>query len=117
MACGSLAPMQTALDRVRAGEDDPTCSDCGGILKSATISFGQPLVPEVIDRAMQATREADLFIAIGTTLQVYPIANAITVARHAGARIVIINADATPFDDIADAVIREPIGTALSALV
>lgn len=117
MACGALAPMQSALDRVRAGEADPPCPDCGGILKSATISFGQPLVPEVIDRAMRAAREADLFIAIGTTLQVYPIANAITVAHHAGARIVIINADATPFDDIADGVIREPIGTVLTVLV
>jgi NAD-dependent deacetylase len=117
MACGALAPMQTALDRVRAGEDDPACPDCGGILKSATISFGQPLVREVIDRAMQSAREADLFIAIGTTLQVYPVANAVPLAHHAGARIVIINADATPFDDIADVVIREPIGAVLTALV
>jgi NAD-dependent deacetylase len=66
---------------------------------------------------MQAAREADLFIAIGTTLQVYPVANAVPLAHHAGARIVIINADATPFDDIADVVIREPIGAVLTALV
>ena len=117
MTCGALAPMQTALDRVRAGEDDPDCRDCGGILKSATISFGQPLVPEVINRAMQVAREADVFLAIGTTLQVYPIANAVAIARRAGARIVIINADPTPFDDIADAVIREPIGAILPALL
>src|SRR4029078_8819591 len=66
-------PMQKALDRVRAGEEDPACRDCGGILKSDTISFGQQLVPEVIDRAMQAAGEGDLFIAIGTTLPGYPV--------------------------------------------
>ena len=59
--------MQKALDRVRAGEDDPPCRDCGGILKSATISFGQALVPEVIDRAMRAAAEADLLLVVGTT--------------------------------------------------
>src|SRR6187401_1094349 len=72
MECGMTAPMQKALDRVRAGEADPPCRDCGGILKSATISFGQNLVPEVIDRAMQAAGKADLLLAIGSTLQVYP---------------------------------------------
>ncbi|HJU21526.1 MAG TPA: NAD-dependent deacylase [Casimicrobiaceae bacterium] len=117
MTCGATAPMHSALDRVRAGENDPSCRSCGGILKSATISFGQPLVPEVIDRAMQYAGEADLFLAIGTSLQVYPIANAVNIARAAGARIVIVNAEETPFDDVADAIIREPIGTVLPALV
>jgi NAD-dependent deacetylase len=117
MACNMTAPMETALERVRAGEDDPRCRDCGGILKSATISFGQPLVPQVIDRAMRAAAEADLFLAIGTSLLVYPVAGAVTVARNAGARIVIINAEETPFDAIADAVMREPIGTVLPKVV
>ncbi len=116
MACGVLTPMQAVLDRVRAGEEDPSCHDCGGILKSATISFGQALVPEVIDRAMNAAAEADLFFAVGTSLQVYPIAGALPAARTAGARIVIVNAQPTPFDDIADAVYREPIGTVLPQL-
>jgi len=116
MACGALTSMQTTLDRVRAGEEDPPCLDCGGILKSATISFGQALVPEVIDRAMNAAAEADLFFAIGTSLQVYPIAGALPAAHTAGARIVIVNAQPTPFDDIADAVYREPIGTVLPQL-
>ena len=80
MACGMTAPMQQALDRVRAGEDDPPCRDCGGILKSATISFGQQLVPEVIERAMRAAMEADVFFAIGTSLQVYPVAGAVEIA-------------------------------------
>ena len=113
MGCGRLEPMTHALDRVRAGEEDPACLECGGILKSATISFGQPLVPEVIDRAMTAATEADLFLAIGTSLQVYPVAGMVPLARQASARIVIVNAQATPFDEIADAVISTSIGEAL----
>ena len=105
--------MTHALDRVRAGEDDPPCRECGGILKSATISFGQALVPDVIDRAMQASMQADLFIAVGTSLQVYPVASLVPLARNAGARIIIINAQPTPFDDLADAVFATPIGEAL----
>src|SRR3954447_1021921 len=116
MSCAMTAPMQEALDRVRAGEPDPSCRDCGGILKSATISFGQALVPEVIARAMHAAAEADLFLSVGTSLQVYPIAGAVEVAQAAGGRIVIINAESTPFDELADAVFREPIGTVLPQL-
>ena len=117
MGCGMTAPMQKALDRVRAGEEDPPCRDCGGILKSATISFGQALVPEVIDGAMRAAAQADLFISIGTSLQVYPIAGVVPLARGAGAKIVILNAEPTPFDDIADAVFRDPISSILPKLV
>lgn len=117
MGCDMTAPMQEALDRVRAGEADPPCRVCGGILKSATISFGQQLVPEVIDRAMRAAVEAEVFIAIGTSLQVYPIAGAVELASKAVARIVILNAEETPFDVMADAVFREPIGVALPQLL
>jgi len=117
MGCGMTAPMQKALERVRAGEDDPACRDCGGILKSATISFGQALVPEVIEGAMRASAEADLFFAIGSSLQVYPIAGAVPAARAAGAKIVIMNAEPTPFDDIADAVFRDSISDILPRLV
>jgi len=113
MSCGWRGPMTHALDRVRAGEEDPPCLECGGILKSATISFGQPLVPEVIDRAMMAAGEADLLMAIGTSLQVYPVAGVVPLATRAGARLVIINAERTPFDELADAVISTAIGTAL----
>ena len=116
MGCGMRAPMQKALERVRAGEADPPCRDCGGILKSATISFGQALVPEVIDRALSAAAEADLFLSVGTSLQVYPIAGALPAARAAGAKIVIINAEATPFDDIADAVFNDSISKVLPGL-
>jgi NAD-dependent deacetylase len=116
MSCGWRGPMLPVLDRVRAGEDDPPCQACRGILKSATISFGQPLVPQVIDRALRAAQEADLLLAIGTSLQVYPVANAVPLAKAAGAQVVIVNAEPTPFDDLADAVLRDPIGQVLPAL-
>jgi len=117
MSCGERAPMEKALARVRAGEADPPCRSCGGILKSATISFGQQLVPEVIDRAMRAAAEADLFLSVGTSLQVYPIAGAVQIAKHAGARLVIINAEPTPFDDLADAVFNDSISEVLPRLL
>jgi NAD-dependent deacetylase len=111
--CGMRGPMQLVLERVRAGEADPPCRDCGGILKSDTISFGQQLVPEVIDRAMQVAAQADLFIAVGTTLQVYPVAGAVDIARSAGAKLVIVNAQPTPFDEVADAVFPASISETL----
>lgn len=115
--CGMRAPMQKALDRVRAGEEDPKCRVCSGILKSDTISFGQQLVPEVIDRAMRVAGEGDVFIAVGTTLQVYPVAGTVEVARDAGAKIVIVNAQPTPFDDVADAVFADSISEVLPKIL
>jgi NAD-dependent deacetylase len=117
MNCGERAPMEKALARVRAGEEDPPCRTCGGILKSATISFGQQLVPEVIDRAMQAAGEAQVLLAIGTSLQVYPIACAVPLAKRAGARVVIVNAEPTPMDDLADAVFNDSISVVLPRLL
>jgi len=111
--CGMRGPMPLVLERVRAGEPDPRCRDCGGILKSDTISFGQQLVPEVIDRAMRVAGEGDLFLSVGTSLQVYPVAGAVDIARAAGAKIVIVNAQPTPFDDVADAVLDAPISEVL----
>lgn len=116
MACGWRGPMGPVLDRVRAGEEDPPCEVCGGILKSATVSFGQALVPETIDRALRAAEQADVLLAIGTSLQVYPIASAVPIAKAAGARVVIVNAEPTPFDHLADAVLRQPIGEILPSL-
>jgi NAD-dependent deacetylase len=117
LACGMRQPMQAVLARVRAGEADPPCRECGGILKSDTISFGQPLVPETIDRAMRAAAEADCLLAIGSSLQVYPIAAAVPAARAAGARIVIVNAEATAFDGIADVKLTGSISEVLPALI
>jgi len=114
--CGERTPMEQVLARVRAGEADPHCLRCGGILKSDTVSFGQALVPEVIERAMRVAAEADLMLAVGSTLQVFPVAGAVPVAKQAGARLVIVNADPTPFDDLADAVLRGPISEVLPAI-
>lgn len=116
MNCGWRGPMQETLVRLLTGEDDPPCKLCGGILKSDTISFGQNLVPEVIARAMRSAAEADCFISVGTSLQVYPIAGAVSEAKAAGARVVIVNAEPTPFDEVADAVLRGRIGEVLPAI-
>jgi len=113
MDCGWRGPMGPVLDRLRAGEEDPPCAECGGILKSATISFGQALVPEVIERAMRVAGESDVLLAIGSSLQVYPVAGAVPAAKSAGARVVILNAQETPFDDIADAVLQGSISEIL----
>jgi NAD-dependent deacetylase len=115
--CAWRGPMQATLDRVRAGEADPACAECGGILKSATILFGEGLRPGVMERAMEAAVEADLLIAVGTTLQVYPVAGVVPAAKAAGARLVIVNAEPTQFDRIADAVLHKPIGETLPLLV
>lgn len=114
--CGRRGPMAEVLERVRAGDDDPRCLDCGGILKSDTISFGQALVPQVIDRALRVAGEADLFLAVGSTLQVYPVAGTVEVASDAGARIVIVVDQPTPLDALADAILRAPIGEVLPAI-
>jgi NAD-dependent deacetylase len=116
MACGWRGPMQPVLDRVRRGEDDPPCERCGGILKSATISFGQPLVPKVIERATRAAERCDLLLAVGSSLQVFPAAGLVPLAKETGARLVIVNAESTPFDDLADVVLRDPIGRVLPAI-
>jgi len=117
MACGARLPMEHALDRVSAGEDDPACQKCGGILKSATISFGQGLVAEDLARSEQAARLCDLMLTIGTTLTVYPIAGVVPVAKRAGARVVILNAEPTGMDSIADAVLHGSIGDILPRLL
>jgi NAD-dependent deacetylase len=114
--CGERTTMRAALDRVAAGEPDPACTPCGGILKSATIAFGQSLDHATLRAAMAAAAAADLFLAIGTSLSVYPVAGLVDVAAAAGARVVIVNAEPTPYDEDADAVLREPIGEVLPAL-
>jgi NAD-dependent deacetylase len=115
--CAARGPMSEALDRVEAGEPDPACRHCGGILKSATISFGQTMDPVSLRAAEAAAAGCDLLLAVGTSLTVYPAAGLVDVALQVGARVVIVNGSPTPYDDVAHAVVREPIGTALPALV
>jgi NAD-dependent deacetylase len=109
--------MADLMDRVRAGEADPACEVCGGIVKSATISFGQALDPDVLTAAVAAAQDCDLFMAIGTSLAVQPAAGLCEVAVRTGASLVIVNAQPTPYDDLADAVIREAIGEVLPVLL
>jgi NAD-dependent deacetylase len=116
MQCGERAPMERALTRVRAGEQDPNCRTCGGILKSATISFGQNLNAEDLERAIRAARTCDVFLAVGTSLVVYPVAYLPQEALEHGARLVIFNGEPTPYDPMAAAVIRGPLSSSLPRL-
>ena len=116
MSCGERADMQRALDRVRTGEPDPDCRSCGGILKSATISFGQELVAEDVARAHRAAERCDVFLAIGTSLTVYPVAYLPQIAVSSGAKLVIVNDQPTPFDGQAAAVFNAPIAEVLPEL-
>lgn len=111
--CGERGDIHRVLRRVEAGEDDPPCRTCGGILKSATISFGQQLIASDLERAMAEAERADVFLAIGTTLGVYPAANMPIAALQHGARLIILNAQATPFDEYATVIVREPLGDVL----
>jgi NAD-dependent deacetylase len=117
LTCQRRSPMSDVLARVDAGEDDPPCEACDGIQKSATISFGQSLDPDVLDASVHAARDSDLFLAVGSSLQVQPAASLCGVATGAGHPLVVVNAEPTPYDDLARAVIREPIGQVLPRLV
>src|SRR5262245_42490260 len=117
MDCGERAPMERALARVRAGEDDPACRSCSGILKSATISFGQSLVADDLRRCERVAQECELLLAVGSTLAVYPVAGVVPLARQSGARIAILNGAPTEMDDLADAVLRGSISEILPRLV
>jgi NAD-dependent deacetylase len=116
-SCGERAPMERALERVRGGEDDPACRTCGGILKSATISFGQSLVQADLERAERAAMQCDLMLAVGSSLTVFPAAGVVPLAKRMGARVVIVNAEPTPYDDLADAVLSGSISEVLPAIV
>jgi NAD-dependent deacetylase len=101
VACGARGPMEEALRRVRSGEVDPPCLVCGGIIKSATILFGQSLVPGDIARAQRAAVEADVLLTVGTSLSVYPVAGMVEIAARAGRPVIIVNAQPTDLDDLA----------------
>lgn len=115
--CHARGPMTDALARVEAGEEDPPCRKCGGILKSATVMFGERLDPVVLGEAVAISKGCQIFLAVGTSLQVQPAAGLAGVAADHGARLIIVNAEPTPYDDRADEIVREPIGTALPELL
>ena len=117
VACGARGPAQATLERVRAGEADPRCRGCAGVLTSATVGFGQPLDAGDLRRAVRAVQSCDVLLAVGTSLRVYPVAGLVPLAADGGTAVVIVNGEPTPFDELAVAVVRAPIGAALPAIV
>ena len=117
LSCGRRMPIEVVLDRVREGDHDPHCETCGGLLKSATISFGQMLVDADVDRAMACATACDVCLAVGSTLSVWPAAGVPLHAARTGARLVIVNDGDTDLDITASALIRGRAGTVLPALV
>ncbi|MFD5649165.1 Sir2 family NAD-dependent protein deacetylase [Streptomyces sp. NPDC127039] len=115
--CGARGPMADALARIEGGEADPPCLECGGILKSATVMFGERLDPVVLGEAAAISKACQVFVAVGTSLRVEPAAGLAGVAVAHGARLVVVNAEPTPYDELADEVVREPIGSALPELL
>lgn len=115
--CGFRAPVAWAFELVDAGDPDPHCPRCGGLVKSATVSFEQVLVPDVVEEATALAGACDLMLAVGSSLQVYPAAQLPSVAVHNGARLVIVNDEPTPYDELADLVVRGRAGEVLKAAV
>jgi NAD-dependent deacetylase len=117
LSCRERRPMAEVLHRVDAGEADPPCMVCGGILKSATISFGQALDPDVLQKAFEAAADCELFLAVGSSLTVQPAAGTCGIALESGARLVVVNNEPTPYDDLAHAVLQAPIADVLPSLL
>ena len=113
LSCDQRLPIEETFARVEARESDPDCLVCGGILKSATVAFGQLLDPEVVDAAIEAAQSCDLALAIGSSLSVQPAASLCSVALAAGAPLAIVNAEPTEYDQSADLIISDRIGPAL----
>ncbi|MBO0899172.1 Sir2 family NAD-dependent protein deacetylase [Cellulomonas sp. zg-ZUI222] len=116
LRCGTTWPTREVLARLPA-EPDPACTVCGGVLKPDVVYFGERLPEDALERAVAAATDAVTFVAIGTTLTVQPVASLAAVAVDAGARLVVVNAEPTPYDHLADEVVRDPIDEAVPALV
>lgn len=115
--CGFRTTLDCALVRVDEGHTDPACPDCGGLVKSATVSFGQVLSPGVVDRALALVRTADLVLAVGSSLQVYPAADLPLEGIRSGAVVAVVNNDETPLDHLAVVVVHGQAGEVLPAAV
>ena len=116
-SCQREWPMTVFIDRVRCGETDPPCPDCGGVVKSTTISFGQNLVEADLVRAYEAAATCDVLLCIGSTLSVGPVNRMVPMAQTAGATIIILNAQPTEMDHRATVIIRDSIGDVLPSIV
>lgn len=117
LSCDKRIPMDEAVERVSAGEEDLQCKDCDGMMKTATISFGQPMPIAEMRLAQQRCAECDVLIAAGSSLVVYPAASLPALAKDRGATLIIINRTPTPLDSRADLVINDEIGKALPDLI
>lgn len=117
LECSARWSMGEILERVRDGDEDPHCERCGGLLKAATVSFGQPLSPSHLERAHRAATDGEVFLALGTSLAVYPVALLPRVALDTGARLVVVNAEPTPYDQAAHAVLADDLVDVLPAVV
>jgi NAD-dependent deacetylase len=117
LSCQARIPMDEAVARVAAGEDAPNCAACGGLLKPATVSFGQPMPGLAMQVAASVTRQCEVFLAIGSSLVVYPAASFPALAKESGAALIIVNRTETPLDGMADLVVRDEIGKVLPLLV
>ena len=115
--CDARGPMRDALDRVRAGEADPPCPYCGGIMKSGTVMFGESLVGADLVRAQMAAANADVLLAVGTSLTVFPVADMVPIALERNRPVIICNAEPTSFDARAAAVVRGSLSEVLPKLV
>lgn len=115
-SCGATGAMSEALDRVRGGDPLPRCVVCGGILRPATVAFGEPLHPDVLRAARTAALDCDVMVVAGTSLLVEPAAGLVPLAARAGAAVVICALEPTPYDGLAAAVVREPAASALPEL-
>jgi NAD-dependent deacetylase len=114
--CNRRMPIDAVLDRVREGDEDPHCELCGGLLKTATISFGQPLVPADVDRALEEARLCDVCLAVGSTLSVWPAAGVPVEAVRHGGRLVIINEGVTDLDGMASLTLSGKAGVVMTEL-
>jgi len=115
--CRATGPLEEMLARVDAGDDDPRCPRCGGITRATVILFEEVLDAGVLDAAVALAETSDLVLAVGTSLQVHPVAGLVPYAFGHGARVVIVNAEETAYDHLADAILRAPIENILPRLV
>jgi NAD-dependent deacetylase len=115
--CGFRAPVSWAFEQLDAGEPDPRCPHCGGLVKSATVSFGQTLFPNVLEEAFALAGDCDLMLTVGSSLQVYPAADLPLAAARNGALLVIVNDEPTPYDGLAELVVRGGAGDVLATAV
>ncbi len=119
LGCGEQNDIEVVLERVRSGDEDPRCIKpaCGGLLKRATVSFGQSLFPGDMERADEAARRCDLLLTVGTTLGVYPVAAMVPTAVRHGAAVVVVNGSPTEMDHLADVVVRGSISEVLPIIL